>query len=259
MKMIRCCVAVLAVALCAFAGAENVVAQVDDEAPTTKVGSMSASFFSKDLHIALIRPAPIPNLHPGVVNRLRIITPPPARDLKTIYQLIGLVHIDGPAMALEYARLRTATSLPTRWHFDDLPDEYEVVSQKQLPDMPAFNLPDYDSQTWLGTKDTPTRWGFLGVLSDAGFKQGGFTEPTVAPLPKGKDYVSAYEVIRWTFREENQIVRNKQGRMIPMPPRRTVQQIREVVYPDGTYSRKELISKPAPNLPNTRWSGDYFF
>ena len=146
MKVIGCCVAAIAVTLCAFAGTANVVAQGDDEPPTTEVGSMCASFMRKDLHIALIRPSPIPGLHPGVVNRLRIVTPPPARDLKTIYQLIGLVHIDSPSMALEYVRLRTATSLPTRWHFDDLLDEYEVVSQKQLPDMPSFTLPAYDSQ-----------------------------------------------------------------------------------------------------------------
>jgi len=204
------------------------------------IGYLTASFIKDDLSIAILRQDPPYRQHPGGgTPQLSIIKPGPARDLRTIYQLIGLVKIDSPAKALEFVRLRTAPSIALNG--DCLPvGEHEVVSERELPSMPGFNHPGYDVSNWPGTHEHPPSWGFFGVLSNVGFAQGGFTEPTVEFWP-GNGPKGVYAITRWTCRPN-----------LPHPSF-VVQKIRELVTPDGEYERIELSSQPAPKLRDTEW------
>ena len=219
------------------------------ERKTETIGYLQASFIdSRRLRVAIVSQPPPYKIYPAGYPWLRIIFPTPARDLRSIHQLIGLVNIDTPPKALDFVRLRTAANTGDLFHGDDLPhEEYEVISQRKLATFPSFDFPRYDVKDWPGSHDAPPSWGFLGVLSDDGFTLGRFTEPIVT-----RSGESGFDVTRWTFHRVSSPVINGEFR----PQTMVVEKILEHVGIDGAYRRTVLISKPAPQLPDTRWRGE---
>ncbi len=218
---------------------------------------ITATFLGEDLRIAIMHLEPPYHIFPHRNDWLRIVAPGPGRDLVSLYQLIGLVRIDSPAKALEYVRLRTSPYTGLRG--DPLPREFEVVSERELPTMPNYGLAA-GTPLERPEPDQTSIWGFLGVLSNEGFQQGGFTKPTIKCLSHGSS-VWAYQITRWTFLPSQTKLHKKPGGtgFFKTTTPATVQQIEETVTTDGMYWREEIAKRPPPKLPHTKWQQMFRF
>ena len=220
--------------------APDVLIQLRDAAPKNP-GSLAPLYHH--------RPGPMAT---GFNLLLYRIKPEPMRQLSSIRDLRGLVKIDSPEKALEFVRLRTNRDLVPLLS-DGYPGEAEIMTAEDY-----LKGPRYGMNAWQGnvpSPDTPEAadhtYGDKGILSEEGFRLGGFSKPQITELPNSK----GYQVIRWAY---------KQVPLAKSPSHRPsaqhsflsdiVYQLIETVGRDGAYKRREMNRQDAPSLPDTEWN-----
>lgn len=148
-------------------------------------------------------------------ERIRLTTPDKTVILDSLAPLRGCVQISTVLDALHFVRLRTDPDTVFCWPGSI---EQEVTLYKAPGVSSAFS----GSGEWA-------------VLSPQAYSVGEFSAPKARPIKDG------FTIVRWIWMDN------------PGDAGSTVQKWRETVLTDGSYHREILISKPAPDLPNTNW------
>ncbi len=155
-------------------------------------------------------------------ERLLLVSAGKRVAVNQLSDLKSAVHVDNTVAALQYVRLRTSPATWYLWHDRNLVEIVDTAA--------AGKLPNYGVTTGVTSHVSS---GFMGILSSAAFKQGGFSTAVVNHAKSG------FEVKRWLLGINS--------------GKETVELVQEKVGFDGSYDRVVLQSKPAPKLSGTDW------